>query len=242
MAEGLWPFYSSFHDYLIDGATGQLVREDSTPFFQLAQPNVLDWDNDGVDEVLLVRNFDSGVMTLDYNTSFRIRDFNNNTEIQFGGLRQGITLFSTPLLADLDLDGLLEWVVAWHPVQGSWNAFDGAHIGRVNVGFNRPDRPWDSYLGSYWDGTYRTNLPVHVETAASSIVVRAFPNPAVNTVAFELPDAEFVWVELLSLEGQVLRRSELPQIDLSDLAAGYYLYRLSTLEGIIIGKIVKWNP
>lgn len=242
LAKGLWPFYSSFYDVLIDGATGAVVRTDSTPFFQLAAPNVLDWDNDGMDEVLLVRNFDAGTQTVDYNTTFRIRDFNDNTEFQFGGLRDGISIFSTPLLTDVDGDGLLDWIVAWNDVQGSWNAFDGGFVGRVHVGLNRAEVPWGSYLGTYWDGTYRLNLPVRVEEALAPFALRVYPNPTTDRIEMVVEGTVFGYAELLDAEGHVLLRTDIPNFDLNDFAAGCYFYRVHTAHGVANGKIVKWNP
>lgn len=239
-ARGLWPFYGSFHEILVDGATGQIIKRDSTGYYHFSTPNVLDWDNDGVDEVLMVRNRDQGTMTVDYYNQFLIRDFNDTVDFTFGASRQGISIFSTPLLTDLDDNQELDWVYAWHPVQGSWNTFDGAYIARMKLGFDREEIPWGSYLGTWFDGTYRGNLPVQVIPATASFQIRVFPNPATDWVKFELPgDAKMEEILLTNVSGDLILRSRVPEIDLNGLPAGFYFYHMTTSAGTASGKLMK---
>jgi hypothetical protein len=157
-------------------------------------------------------------------------------------LRDGISIFSTPLLTDVDADGLLDWIVAWNDVQGSWNAFDAGFVGRVHVGLNRAEVPWGSYLGTYWDGTYRLNLPIRVEEGQTYFSLRVYPNPTTDRVEIRVEGTEFRYAELLNLEGNSILRTQIPYFDLKDFAAGCYFYRVHTTHGVANGKIVKWNP
>lgn len=108
LAKGQWSFYAEYVKYLVDGATGQIVWTDTTPTYQMTQPNALDWDGDGFDEILLMHNYDIGTSIVKFQNRLRIYDFQSGLSTDFGGPRSGLNLFSTPLITDLEGDGPLE--------------------------------------------------------------------------------------------------------------------------------------
>jgi hypothetical protein len=73
----------------------------------------------------------------------------------------------------------------------------------------------------------------------SAISVSAYPNPAVNELNISASE-EIVQIEILSLDGKVIKTSKLTKIDVKSLTGGIYIYRVVTVSGKISqGNFVK---
>ena len=70
-----------------------------------------------------------------------------------------------------------------------------------------------------------------------------YPNPANNEVALELDDSNEVKLEILDINGRVLKLQTLDvsqnKVDVSQLPAGIYLFRVSSIKGTVTRKVVK---
>jgi hypothetical protein len=106
--------------------------------------------------------------------------------------------------------------------------------------------PWlvkftpDGCIDTLWCATTPVWEPYDLEWRKQP-VVQLYPNPAQGFVTVELPgyDTEAT-LELFSVEGRVCLRQSIPdsgQIDVSQLAPGYYVCRVSMKDGQ-----VSWTP
>lgn len=70
-----------------------------------------------------------------------------------------------------------------------------------------------------------------------------YPNPANNEVALQLDDSNEAKLEILDINGRVLKLQTLDvsqnKVDVSQLPAGIYLFRVSSIKGTVTRKVVK---
>ncbi|MEL7221626.1 MAG: T9SS type A sorting domain-containing protein, partial [Bacteroidota bacterium] len=98
-----------------------------------------------------------------------------------------------------------------------------------------------------------TDFTTKLEELRSEYTIRIFPNPASSGIlnfewsASDLGDHQQSPVfRLLDTQGRVVKRLSIPlgqlqntwQVDVSDLAAGVYFYKLSSEEDVLKGKVV----
>ncbi len=70
------------------------------------------------------------------------------------------------------------------------------------------------------------------------VAVKAFPNPATEMVNFEI-DANDFTISLFDLSGKVVATSTTASINISELNAGAYIYKVATEKGMATGKVTK---
>jgi len=233
IAKGQWAFYSEHVKFMVDGASGQVVWTDTTTFYQLTQPNALDWDGDGIDEILLIFNYDAGFSTINYRNVFQVIDFDGSIINNFGGLRTGVNLFSTPLVADLDQDQELEVIYAYGPPADRWNSYTGARIERVALGRYDASMAWSGYLGNARDG-YLTVDPMLANAPAGETSPRIWPNPARDWVRSSRGEL----LSLYNYQGQLVREVEGKQMELQGIETGLYLLRVREDDGETVHRLL----
>lgn len=106
---------------------------------------------------------------------------------------------------------------------------------------------WDNNQGYYlleavFEGpdldrmTYQDPNPVSISNGIQADV-KLYPNPATDRVVVELAQPNFNAIQLLDLQGRILREVSLSglrnEVDLQGLAPGLYLYRLQSADGEI---------
>lgn len=106
--------------------------------------------------------------------------------------------------------------------------------------------PWlvkftpDGCIDTLWCATTPVWEPYELEWRKQP-VVQLYPNPAQGFVTVELPGyGTEATMELFNIEGRVCLRQSIPdsgQIDVSQLAPGYYVCRVSMKDGQ-----VSWTP
>lgn len=161
-AIGVWPNLEWNVQAMVDGKDGKIAFLDSLGYYQIATPVVIDWNNDGYDEVLMSVNF------MEVNELYQKNFFNLLALIDFqdGGVKQvgevyrGTNKSSTPWAGDLDQDGFLDIIYCHGTNPNRANTFDGINIRRIassNIAIKKPIL-WGSYQGSKYDGVF-TNVP-----------------------------------------------------------------------------------
>ncbi len=222
VALGQWSFYAHFVQYLVDGGTGQIVWTDTSSIYQVTQANALDWDGDGFDEVLFMRNYDIGSTTVIYQNRLEILDFQTGQANIFGGPRSGINFFSTPLLVDLQGDQQLEIVLAHHNLDNTWNGLTGARVEAIPLNRSVGHIAWGGFMGNARDGRYVAPAATSASEVTEASTVALFPNPTTGIIRFlgSPPD----WVKVYDSQGKTclsLGRSQ--QLNLEGLSKGIYL-------------------
>lgn len=162
-ATGRYPNLTWTRQAMIDGRSGEVQFVDSLGYFQTSSPVVVDTDGNGIDEVLLSVDsqvFEEREQVL--NTHIVSIDFVTKKVMKFAGGLPGHNLASTPWIGDLDGDGYLDLIYC-HSVDKHSKlaqAFTGMQVHRVatSIPVRRP-LAWGAYMGSYYDGIYRTDPP-----------------------------------------------------------------------------------
>jgi hypothetical protein len=103
----------------------------------------------------------------------------------------------------------------------------------------------DIYIGTYDLGLVKYTLELNTlstpdfEEAAAWLQV--YPNPTTDILHFELQDEELATIEIYSLTGQMLKEKTVQNtINISDLATGMYLAKVTTVSGkSTVRRVIK---
>jgi hypothetical protein len=242
-ARGQWSFYADYLQFVVDGATGQVVWTDTATHYQFSQGNAVDRDGDGWDEILVMQNRDIGFATLEYRNQFRWIDVNDNQVVDFGLQRNGLNIYSTPLLADLDGDQNLELIYAYHPPTAMWAGPTGARIERIDLSLNASYVAWPGYMGRDRDGVYHPPIQTGwvVENAPAKVLV--YPNPINASSGGEvihITGKTPLEVVLRDIRGvELLRRNNARELNMQGLPSGIYVLELQYKEGVERVKVIR---
>lgn len=154
IAEGSFPGYKNFIQIMIDGKTGEIVHRKSNGTYQFASGVAVDYNNDGTDEILFLKN------TVDMETyattnQIEILDFKNDTSFTIGAIRNGACFSSTPSIIDIDHDGKKELVFVY---SNSFN--ENREYGKiecVELDITDPNPSFPCYLGPSENGVFIKN-------------------------------------------------------------------------------------
>ncbi|MEM6265230.1 MAG: T9SS type A sorting domain-containing protein, partial [Bacteroidota bacterium] len=234
---GNWPFYQGFVQVLIDGADGTIMWQDTSSVVQFSSANALDWDNDGVDEVLFMDNYDAGFQQVRLTTQMVVRDFNDDRLSTIGPPRSGINFFSMPLIDDLEGDGKFEVVYMYQTRNDNWYSMDGARVERFQLPVVPGRISWGRYLGNQGNGYHEVNIIAEMDMVADVPAIRVYPNPTTREVHLQnFTEGTF---RLLTPAGQVvLNVQNQKTILLGDLAPGVYPFILETSQGTGRGRLL----
>lgn len=239
LAKGQWGFYAEFLRYCIDGATGQVVWQDTASTYQFTQANALDLDGDGFDEILTVYNYDAGWTTIDYKNQFQILDFQTGQVNSWGFIRSGINFFSTPGIADIDGNGDLDIVFVTSINPSVWAGANGARIQRIGLGVQASQVAWAGYLGTERDGYYRPGLLVETQEP-QEIKQRPllFPNPVKGELHIRADRLESI--RIFDQTGRLLLTKEgESSMDVSMLPAGLYTVEIKAAGIGTFNQLIK---
>ncbi|MDC0249608.1 SprB repeat-containing protein, partial [Flavobacteriales bacterium] len=155
--KGIAPSYTDYYQVLLDGDDGTVKFLDSLGTIHFASANAVDLDNDGRDEAILSITYsDSAYFT----NRIESIDFTTNTINTLDQTRIGVNIGSTPLITDLDNNGLLDLVYSVKKDSLNPMGWKGINIYRHELNSIIPNSgiAWGSYLGSNMDGVYTSEL------------------------------------------------------------------------------------
>ncbi|MCH2021061.1 MAG: T9SS type A sorting domain-containing protein [Saprospiraceae bacterium] len=156
LAKGHAPSFSDYYQVMIDGKTGLVTWRDSISELHFGSANAIDLNLDGRDEVVVSLNYHNGS---NFNHQLLSIDFTNNQVSPFYVQEAGVNLASTPLIQDIDGNGLIDFVYAYRADSINPMGANGFHIKRLEGTYTIPGTgiAWGSYMGSNYNGLY-TNL------------------------------------------------------------------------------------
>lgn len=237
---GNWPFYQSSIRLLIDGSNGQVVWSESGFPFQLCSGLALDWDADGYDEIIFPINEDTASTGRYYQHQLHLFDFNDQIFAPIDSIRPGVMMFSMPLITDLEGDQNWELIFTTHDNPQDWYRPAGFTIYRANLGRFAERLAWGGYQGSLANGFYPQDLVLGLETA-SIAGVSVYPNPVQETLFVRSAESQNIEsISLYDMQGRLVTASRrTPSLELDDLPAGLYLYRIRIGDAVASGRLVK---
>lgn len=149
--------YSDYYQVLIDGETGNVLWNDSLGLVNFCTPIAFDSNVDGKDEVLISVINNNGIY---FENELILIDFTNQSTSQFFGPMPGGNIASTPLITDLENDGMLDIVFSLQADSSQIfgpGPFDiGVNTYRLSTEITLPESEiaWGSYMGTNYDGIY----------------------------------------------------------------------------------------
>lgn len=156
--KGVWPTLRDPIQFLVDGRSGTILREDTLGRFQYASPVVVDVNKDGYDDVLLSVNYveERFEVKVPYNRLV-VFDFHRQQVFRLNEPQQGINVSSTPWVGDLDGDGWLDLVYCVaQVVDNNSDHPKQLTVHRLEKEIYAPDRiEWGAYMGSGYDGVFQ---------------------------------------------------------------------------------------
>ena len=153
---GTSPTYFDYYQVMVDGLTGEISWIDSIGSMHFSSSSAFDANGDGRDEVLFSVNYISSY----FSHQLKMVDFQNDTVIDITSLNAGVNLGCSPLIEDLDEDGLIEFIYTYKYDSLNPSAWNGFYFNRLNTNFNTPfrDIAWGAYMGTSFSGNYTRNL------------------------------------------------------------------------------------
>lgn len=180
LLKGIAPSYTDYYQVVLDGNTGEVTFIDSLGAIHFASGNAADLNNDGRDEAIFaITYFETG----SFKTRIEAMDFVSNTLTNLDQTRTGVTIGSTPLITDLDSDGLLDLVYSVKKDSTNPMGWKGIYVQRHELTSIYPNAgiAWGSYMGSGYDGVY-TYEPV--DCGFGSVISGVYAtNPTCNGFA-----------------------------------------------------------
>ncbi len=146
---GIWPQYDGSLQMALSGWDGSVIYETTEGSPGYPSPLAVDLNGDNIDEALIVlpRFFTSS-------SELKIIDFVNGQDYSYEWSSVGA---GTPLIKDLDLDGVLDLVGCYASTMGpgaTWSCF------RKDLNSAAAGLPsWGGYLGTSTTGHFRSECP-----------------------------------------------------------------------------------
>lgn len=154
---GQWPDLGWSKQFMVDGATGQIMLTDSLGTYQTSTPVVIDLDGDGIDEAIMnvnVQAFDN-LNRASFQNILAIIDFKGRDVLQLWDSQAGSNISSTPWIGDIDNDGLLDIIYCHGTNIKKTYSFTGMQVNRVATGIPIKSKiRWNGYMGNNFNGIF----------------------------------------------------------------------------------------
>ena len=145
--------YTDYYQVMINGSNGNIEFIDSIGTLHFPSGNAVDLNNDGRDEAIAsITYFENG----SFHNKIMSFDFQNQTVQQLQQNIAGVNLGSTPLIRDIDGNGILDLIYVVRSDNTNPVGLQGYNIFRYELGSVVPNAgvAWGSYIGTQYDGAY----------------------------------------------------------------------------------------
>ena len=224
MYRGSTPTYFDYYQIMINGATGQVTWTDSLGDMHFSSSSAFDANGDGRDEVLCSVNEISG----SFKHQLKLIDFQNATINNLSSLESGVNLGCTPLIDDLNDDGLLEIVYVYKLDSLNPSAWTGFKMKSLQTSYAVPYRgmAFSSYMGTNFDGHYTNELV----TCSTTILNNHFvEQPSCNGFT----DGKIVLTNFASSTNTILWSDGSILDSLTNIQAGNYVVYLTDTNNCV---------
>ena len=224
MYRGSTPTYFDYYQIMINGATGQVTWTDSLGDMHFSSSSAFDANGDGRDEVLCSVNEISG----SFKHQLKLIDFQNAAINNLSSLESGVNLGCTPLIDDLNDDGLLEIVYVYKLDSLNPSAWTGFKMKSLQTSYAVPYRgmAFSSYMGTNFDGHYTNELV----TCSTTILNNHFvEQPSCNGFI----DGKIVLTNFASSTNTILWSDGSILDSLTNIQAGNYVVYLTDTNNCV---------
>ena len=224
MYRGSTPTYFDYYQIMINGATGQVTWTDSLGDMHFSSSSAFDANGDGRDEVLCSVNEISG----SFKHQLKLIDFQNATINNLSSLESGVNLGCTPLIDDLNDDGLLEIVYVYKLDSLNPSAWTGFRMKSLQTSYAVPYRgmAFSSYMGTNFDGHYTNELV----TCSTTILNNHFvEQPSCNGFT----DGKIILTNFASSTNTILWSDGSILDSLTNIQAGNYVVYLTDTNNCV---------
>jgi outer membrane protein assembly factor BamB len=158
--KGVWPEINLAINVLVDGRSGKIVYQDTSGTFQYGSPVAIDLTRDGKPDVIFPVNSKmksdatSGAFSYLQN-EMQVYDLTSLRKSRIGPARLGTNLGSTPLLDDLDNDGMLDIIYCYSHDGTDSFSFKEMKMERIEVDVSAEDLSWSNYMGNDGSALFR---------------------------------------------------------------------------------------
>jgi hypothetical protein len=175
--KGSMTSYTDYYQVMLNGVDGTIQFIDSLGTLHFASGNAVDLNNDGRDEAIASINYHSNGY---FHHKLQSIDFQNNTVAQIDDNLAGVNLGCTPLITDLDNNGLLDVIYVVRADSLNPMGWKGLHLVRYELDSSEPNSgiAWGGYIGTNLDGVYNYTP---IDCGLGSVISTISPaNPSCN--------------------------------------------------------------
>ncbi len=231
---GVFPQYSGGHHCILDGLTGEVLWSSDQPLYPFHTPVACTIDDQSEDDFFFMTNFfQAGQVGL---RLLQVNGYNDETVTmleEFGS----VNLASTPLLVDLDANGLMDVVIVSTTHPNYLFSEDNMRIRRLETSYSVSDEgfTWSGYMGSQGSGVLNnfSGVPVSTNGLDDSESCLVSPNPFVSSIRAHCWTGAKVHFKVYDLLGNMVKSGtadETGTISGLSLAEGVYLLEVQSLD------------
>jgi hypothetical protein len=153
LGKGTAPTYFDYYQVMLNGETGEIEWMDSISDLALASCASVDLDLNGRDELIGTFNYHTGTH---FEHQIKAIDFQNDIITDLSPLQAGVNLGCTPLVDDIDNNGLVDIVYAYRADSTNPMGSNGFKVHRIETASTVPGVgiSWGAYQGTNLDGHY----------------------------------------------------------------------------------------
>lgn len=170
---GVWPRIRESKQSLINGKDGKIESQEYSGSFMYASPVVMDYNQDGFDDVLMnINDRISFMRTKAPASQLYILDFHQNTRYPISDTLKGKNIACTPWVGDLDKDGKIDIISSTIELAGRDNndIDQPSHLRlyrlKTMVPVNAQPK-WSAYMGPNYDGIFTSTSGKKIKSEAA---------------------------------------------------------------------------
>lgn len=223
--KGTLTSYTDYYQVMLDGTDGSIQYIDSIGTLHFPSGNAIDLNNDGRDEaVISVTYHDNGY----FHHKLHAIDFQNESINQIYINQAGVNLGCTPLIDDIDDNGLLDIVYVVRKDSLNPVGWKGINVFRYETDSEIPNAgiAWGSYIGTHHDGVYEYT-PVD---CGSGSVISSVTHVSPSCNGEEDGSFEVNLIDPLDHHTYLWSTGDVSS-SLTDLPAGQYFVRVTNSNG-----------
>jgi outer membrane protein assembly factor BamB len=240
---GVFPQYTGGHHCILDGSNGDILWSSDQPLYPFHTPVAANFGGNGQNDFFFMTNYyQSGLVSL------RLLQVNGYDSETYTLLEESasVNLASTPLVCDLDGNGLLDLVIVSTSHPNNLFSEENMRMRRFETNYAIDDSAlsWSGYMGTVGDATFDNFSASPVAITGMPIVVlpSLHPNPFKDRIQISGTSRTGVSFEICDLFGRSIlsgftdARNAILNLE---LAQGVYLLTLQDSSTVAVFRVIS---